>query len=136
MLNKAIIARIAAVKRRLKAGGLLVEVGWLRRTGPRDVRGRQDISTTMIDALIVQGHGLERDRFTTERADDTVLVIFDPVAISDVDFFRWGGTPATTLGDGTPVEAIPGKARSIKKIDGLVADESGTKYLTEVTVIR
>ena len=48
----AITARIAACKKRLLVGGMLRSVEWLRKTGPIDVRGRQDFSTTLIDALI------------------------------------------------------------------------------------
>ena len=35
----AITARVAAVKRRLLAGGALQPVAWLRKTGQKDRRG-------------------------------------------------------------------------------------------------
>ena len=36
---------------------------------------------------------LDRSTLTTDRADDTVLTILDPVAITDADTFRWGEPP-------------------------------------------
>ena len=98
------------------------EIEWRQKTGPRDVRGRQAVSTQMIDAFIEQRPALDRDRVTTDRADATVLTILDPVAITDTDTFRWGD-PAHTY--------------SVKKIDGLVQDEdTGVRFSSEVTVIR
>ena len=118
----AITARIAAVKRRLRVGGMLQEVAWRRRTGEPDVRGRYAVSTTLIDALIEQRPALERDRIDTDRADDTVLTILDPLAITDTDTFRWGDPP---------------DVYKVKKVDGLVQDEeTGTRFSSEVTVIR
>ena len=116
----AITARVAAVKKRLLAGGVLQPVAWLRKTGPIDVRGRQAVSTTMIDALIQQRPALDRDRSDTDRADDTVLTILDPLAITDEHFFKWGG-----------------HTYSVKKIDGLLQDEdTGARFASEVVVIR
>ena len=121
-IDNALTARIAAVKRRLEAGGLLVEVGWLRKTGPIDVRGRQGVSTTLIDALIEQRPALDRDRGATDRADDTVLTILDPLAILDSDTFRWGDPPDTY---------------SVKKVDGVIQDEdTGVRFFSQVTLIR
>ena len=118
----ALTARIAASKRRLLAGGVLQPVEWLRRTGERDVRGRQAVTTTLIDAFIEQRPALERSTLSTERSDDTVLVIFDPLAITDEHLFRWGDPPDTY---------------SVKKVDGVVRDEeTGTRFFSEVTVIR
>ena len=60
--------------------------------------------------------------FTTDRADNTVLTILDPLAITDEHSFRWGDPPHTY---------------SVKAVDGIVADEdTGTRYASEVTVIR
>ena len=118
----AITARIAAVKRRLRVGGMLREIEWLRKTGPVDVRGRQGVSTTLIDALIEQRPALDRGRVTTERVDDTVLTILDPLAITDSDLFRWGDPP---------------DVYQVKKIDGVIKNEStGVRFSSEVTVIR
>ena len=116
----AITARVASTKRRLLAGGMLREVEWLRKTGPIDVRGRQAVSTTLIDAFIEQRPALDRDRIGTDRADDTVLTILEPLAIIDSDTFRWG--------DNT---------YSVKKVSGLIKDETtGVRFSSEVTVIR
>ena len=121
-LADALTRTIAANKRRLLAGGVLQEVAWRRRTGEPDVRGRQSVSTTLIDAFIEQRPALDRDRIHTDRADDTVLTILDPLAITDTDTFRWGDPPDTY---------------KVKKISGLVQDEeTGTRYSSEVTVIR
>ena len=122
LLANALTARIASAKRRLLKGGVLQPVEWLRKTGPIDVRGRQGVSTTLIDALIVQRPALDRSRLSTERSDDTVLHILDPLAITDEDLFRWGDPPDTY---------------SVKKVDGLVQDEdTGVRFSSEVTVIR
>ena len=111
---------IATTKRGLLKGGALRSIEWRRKTGPIDVRGRQGVSKTLIDALIEQRPALDRGRFSTERSDDTVLTILDPLAIIDTDTFRWGD-----------------HTYSIKKIDGLIKDETtGTRYASEVTVIR
>ena len=119
-LADAITRTIAATKRRLLAGGALREIEWLRKRGPIDVRGRQGVSTTLIDALIEQRPVLDRDRIATDRADNTVLTILEPVAIIDTDTFRWGD-----------------HTYSVSKIDGVIKDETtGTRYASVVTVIR
>ena len=119
-IDNAITVRIAAAKRRLKAGGMLVEVAWLRKTGPKDVRGRQAVSTTLIDGFIAQRPALDHSRLSTERNDDTVLTILDPVAITDSDTFRWGG-----------------HVYKVSKIDGVIQDaDTGIRHYSEVTVIR
>ena len=124
-LDSAITARIAAMKRRLKAGGMLQRVEWGIPDPPLvppDVRGRKTFTYTMLDVLIELRPALDRDRITTDRADDTVLTILDPLAITDEHFFRWGEPPDTY---------------SVKSIDGIVQDEeTGTRYASEVTVIR
>ena len=121
-LADALTRTIAANKRRLLAGGVLQEVEWRRRTGEPDVRGRQSVTTTLIDALIEQRPALDRDRIHTDREDNTVLTILDPVAIIDTDTFRWGDPPDTY---------------SVKKISGLLEDEStGVRFSSEVIVIR
>ena len=119
----AITARIAAVKRRLLVGGMLRSVEWLRKAGPIDVRGRQGVSTTLIDALIQTRPGLDRGLArATDRSDNTVVYVFDPVAILDTDTFRWGDQPHVF---------------SVKKVAGLIQDEvSGVRFFSEVTVIR
>ena len=111
---------IATLKRTLLAGGLLRSIEWRQRAGEPDVRGRQDVTTTLIDALIEQRPALNRDRIDTDREDDTVLTILDPVAITDSDTFKWGD-----------------HIYSVKKIDGVIKNEStGVRFSSEVTVIR
>ena len=131
MLDDALTARIAATKRRLLEGGVLQPVEWGRKTGPRDDRGRQEVEWTPLDALIEQRPALDRGTLDTDRADNTVLVIFDPLAITDEHTFRWGGSPLDAL------IVTPPHVYSIKAVDGLVQDEeTGTRYASEVTVIR
>ena len=121
-LNDTLTRTIATTKRRLLKGGMLQPVEWLRKTGEKDVRGRQAVTTTLIDALIEQRPGLDRDRITTDRADDTVLTILDQIAVIDTDTFRWGDPP---------------DVYKVSKIDGVIKDEeTGTRYASEVTVIR
>ena len=111
---------VATLKSVLLAGGLLRSVEWSRRTGAKDVKGRQAVSTSLIDALIEQRPALDRDRITTDRADDTVLTILDPVAIQDSDTFRWGD-----------------HTYKVAKIDGVIRNETtGVRFSSEVTVIR
>ena len=62
---------IAAKKRALLKGGVLRSIEWRRKAGPIDVRGRQGVSTTLIDALIEQRPALDRSSIDTDRADDT-----------------------------------------------------------------
>ena len=122
MIADALTARIAAAKRRLQAGGMLRPVEWLRPDGVRDVRGRQGVTTTMLDAFIQERPALDRSTIDTDRADNTVLTILDPVAITDSHLFKWGEPPHTY---------------SVKSIDGVIQNEStGTRYASEVTVIR
>ena len=76
----------------------------------------------MIDALIEQRPALDRSTIDTDRADNTVLIILDPVAITDTDTFRWGN-PAHTY--------------KVKAIDGVIQNEgTGVRFSSEVTVIR
>ena len=111
---------VATLKSTLLAGGLLRSIEWLRKTGPKDVRGRQAVTTTLIDALIEQRPALDRDRIDTDRADDTVLTILDPLAITDEHFFKWGGN-----------------TYRVKAVDGVIKNEStGVRFSSEVTVIR
>ena len=122
MLDDALTARIAAGKRRLLEGGLLQEVEWGVPTGERDIRGRVTITYSMLDALIEQRPALDRGTLDTDRADNTVLTILDPLAITDEHLFRWGDPPHTY---------------QVKAIDGLLQDEElGTRYASEVIVIR
>ena len=119
----AITARIAACKKRLLVGGMLRSVEWMQRTGDKDVRGRQSVTTKMIDAIIQSRPGLDRGLArATDRSDNTVLIILDPVAITDSHLFRWGEPPHTY---------------SVKKVDGLLQNEAtGVRFLSEVTVLR
>ena len=111
---------VAALKSTLLAGGLLRSIEWRRRTGEKNLRGRQDVTTKLLDALIEQRPVLDRDRLDTDQADATVLTILDPVAITDSDTFRWGE-----------------HTYKVKKIDGVVKNEStGVRFASEVTVIR
>ena len=117
----ALTARIAAAKRRLLAGGVLQPVEW-GIPGEPDVRGRRTFAYTPIDALIEQRPALDRSTFTTDRAGDTVLVIFDPVAILTGHTFRWGE---------------PLHVYQIKAVDGLLQDEeTGTRFFSKVVVLR
>ena len=120
-LADSLAARVAAAKRRLVAGGLLREVEW-GKPGARDVRGRRTVAYTMLDALIEQRPALDRATLSTDRTDNTVLIILDPVAITDADTFRWGSPP---------------HVYRIKQVDGVVRDEeTGTRFFSEVVVIR
>ena len=117
----ALTARIAATKRRLLDGGLLQPVEW-GIPGEPDVRGQRIFTYTMLDALIEQRPALDRSTLSTDRADNTVLTILDPVAITDGHLFRWGDPPHVYL---------------VKSIDGLLQnEETGTRYASAVTVIR
>ena len=121
-LAESLTQGIAQIKSTLKTGGLLRPVEWLKRTGDKGERGRQAVSPTMLDALIESRPALDRSTIDTDRADDTVLIILDPVAITDEDTFRWGN-PAHTY--------------KVSKIDGVVQDaETGVRFASEVTVIR
>ena len=121
-LADALTRTIAATKRRMLAGGVLQEVAWRRRTGEPDVRGRYAVTTTLIYALIEQRPAVDRDRIDTDREDDILLTILDPLAIIDSDTFRWGDPPHTY---------------SVKKVDGVIQDEeTGVRFSSEVTVIR
>ena len=114
-------AGIAQMKRTLLAGGLLRSVEWMQRTGDRDLRGRQAVSVKLLDALIESRPGLDRGiARATDRSDNTVLIILDPVAILDTDTFRWGG-----------------HIYKVKQIDGVMQNEAtGVRLSSEVTVIR
>ena len=121
MIDDTITARIAATKRRLLEGGLLQPVEW-GVPGERDERGRRIFTYTMLDALIEDRPALDRSTASTDRADDTVLTILDPVAILTDHLFRWGDPP---------------HVYSIKAVDGIVQDEeTGMRYASEVVVIR
>ena len=121
-IANSLTSGIATIKRTLLAGGLLRSIEWLKRTGDKDERGRQTASSTMIDALIEQRPALDRSTIDTDRADNTVLIILDPLSISDDHLFRWGDPPHTYR---------------IKQIDGIVQDEeTGLRFSSEVTVIR
>ena len=119
----AITARIAAVKRRLLKGGMLRSVEWMQRSGDRDLRGRQDFSTTLLDALIQTRPGLDRGLArATDRSDNIMVYVFDPVAITDSHLFRWGEPP---------------HIYRIKQVDGLLKDEeNGVRFFSSITLIR
>ena len=122
MIDAALTARIAAAKRRLLAGGLLQEIEFGVPSGEPDIRGRRTYEYSMLDALIEQRPALDRSTIDTDRADNTVLTILDPVAILTEHLFRWGDPPHTY---------------SVKAVDGLLQDgATGTRYFSEVTVIR
>ena len=122
MLDDALTERIATAKTRLLQGGLLQLVSWGVPVGERDERGRITYSYSDLDAYVEQRPALDRGALSTERSDNTVLVILDPLAITDADLFRWGDPP---------------HSHKVKAIDGLLQDEeTGTRYASEVTVIR
>ena len=116
--------RSRASKRRLKTGGLLRSVKW-GQPGEPDVRGRRRFAYTSLDAVIEQllrPDAGPHATLATDRADDTVLTILDPVAITDEHLFRWGS---------------PSHTYRIKQVDGVVQDEeTGTRFFSEVVVIR
>ena len=121
-LAASLTARIAAVKSRLLAGGLLRSIEWGKKSGPRDQRGRQSITYEPIDAFIEQRPALDRGTLSTERSGNTVLHILDPRAITDAHFFRYGEPP---------------HVYKIKAVDGIVQDvETGTRFSSEVVLIR
>lgn len=123
----AITARIESAKRRLLEGGLLQEVEWgvvvpVVLPDLPDIRGRRSFTYSMLDVLIEQRPGLDRASSDTDRADNTVLIILDPVAITDEHLFRWGAPPHTY---------------KVKSIDGLLQnEETGVRFASEVTVLR
>ena len=120
-LANALTAQIASEKRRLKVGGLLRSIEW-GIPGERDVRGRRTFTYSMIYALIEQRPALDRGTLSTDRADNTVLTILDPLAITDEHLFRWGD---------------PVHVHKIKAVDGIVQDEaSGVRFFSEVSIIR
>ena len=117
----ALTARIAATKRSLTAGGMLQPVEW-GVPGEPDIRGRRIFTYSMLDALIEQRPALDRGTLSTDRADNTVLTILDPLAISDSHTFRWGDPP---------------HVYRIKAVEGLLKDEeTGVRFASEITVIR
>lgn len=122
-LSEDLTQGIAQIKSTLKSGGLLRPIEWLKKTGDKDERGRQAVSTTMLDVLIQRRPGLDRNEArVTQQQDQTLLIILDPVAITTDDTFRWG-SPAHTY--------------SVKSIDGVVKNEgTGVRFSSEVTVIR
>ena len=107
-LDDALTARIAATKRRLLAGGVLQPIQWGVPLGERDERGRITYAYSDLDALIEERPALDRGTLDTNRADNTVVVILDPVAITDEHLFRWGDPPHTY---------------KVKAIDGLLQNE-------------
>ena len=121
MFDAALTERIAVIKRRLLEGGLLQEVEW-GIPGDPDIRGRKTFTYTMLDALIEDRPALDRGAASTDRADNTVLTILDPVAIFDDHLFRFGD----------PVHTY-----SIKAVNGILQNEdTGTRYASEVIVVR
>ena len=74
---------------------------------------------TMLDDAVTARIAAAID---TDRADNTLLTILDPVAISDSHTFRWGDPP---------------HVYKIKAVEGLLKNaETGTRYASEITVIR
>ena len=124
MLDEALTARIAAAKRRLLEGGLLQEVEWgvVVPQDPPDPRGRKVYAYSPLDAFIEQRPALDRGAISTERSDNTVLMILDPLAILTEHLFRWGDPP---------------HIYSVKAVDGIVQnEETGVRFASEVVVLR
>ena len=124
----ALAARIAATKRRLLAGGLLQGIEWgvvvpiVRAGHTRPPWATKPTSIRTLDALIEARPALDRSTIDTDRADNTVLTILDPVAITDEHTFRWGEPP---------------HVYRIKAVEGLLQNgETGVRFASEVTVIR
>ena len=91
-LANSLTRGVVSIKRTLLRGGLLRSIEWHQRTGEKDVRGRQAVSVSLLDALIEQRSQLDRGQgLVTDRSDNTVLTVLDPVSIKDSDLFRWGG---------------------------------------------
>ena len=121
MLDDVLTGRIAEAKLRLLEGGLLREIEW-GVSGEPDERGRRIFTYTMLDALIEQRPALDRGPLSTDRADNTLVFIFDAVAVEDSHVFRWGEPP---------------HIYQIKQVDGVIQDEeTGTRFFSEVTVLR
>ena len=120
-VGNALTARIAATKKRLLDGGVMQPVEW-GIPGPPDVRGRRIFTYSPIDAVIEQRPALDRSTLSTDRADNTILTILDPLAITDGHVFRWGDPP---------------HVYSLKAVEGLIQDEAtGVRVSSEVTVLR
>ena len=120
-LDDALTARIASTKNRLLEGGLMQEIEW-GIPGEPDIRGRRPFTYTTIDAVIEERPALDRGTLSTDRADNTVLTILDPVAITDEHTFRWGDPP---------------HVYKIKAVEGLLQNgETGTRFFSEVVVLR
>ena len=67
-----------------------------RRPGSKTYRthvGAKPTHIRPLDAHIEQRPSLDRSTGDTDRADNTVLTILDPVAITDDHLFRWGDPP-------------------------------------------
>ena len=122
MLDDALTARIAAAKRHCLEGGLLQEVEW-GVPGEPDIRGRRIFTYSMLDALIEQRPGLDRATIDTGRADNTGAD--DPRSRRNFGLAHGsGGANRLT------------STRS-KAVEGLLKNaETGTRYASEITVIR
>ena len=120
-LAATLTSGIATIKSTLLAGGLLRSVEW-GVPGELDIRGRRTFTYSTLDALIEDRPALDFGTLDTDREDNTVLTILDPVAITDEDTFRWGDPPHTY---------------KVKEVDGLIQNEAtGVRFSSEVTVIR
>ena len=101
---------------------MLQPVEWGVPTGEPDDRGRRTYSFSTLDALIEDRPALDRSAIDTDRADNTVLTILDPVVITDAHTFRWGEPP---------------HVYKVKAVDGLIQnEETGVRFASEVTVLR
>ena len=102
-------------------------VSWGVPVGPPGtIRGRIEPSRIFgpMDAFIEQRPALDRSTIDTDRADNTVLHILDPVAITD-------RTPV-------PMGRTGPHVYSVKAVDGIAAGRRdwASRYASEVTVIR
>ena len=79
----------------------------MSRVASRTYAGGVTIEYSPLDALIEQRPALDRGTLDTDRADNTVLTILDPLAITDEHTFRWGEPP---------------HVYKVKAIDGLLQD--------------
>ena len=89
-------ARIASAKRRASRSGWIATV--ISSGGGEQARKTcagggcftySDVSTCSLE----QRPALDRGASNTDREDNTVLIILDPVAITDEHLFRWGDPP-------------------------------------------
>ena len=119
-VGNAITERIAATKRRLLEGGRVAARSSGAYPASPDMRGRRVF--TYYDARRADRAAAQRStvarRFSTDRADNTVLTILDPLSITDEHIFSGGAIRFTSY----KIKAIDGISfRTKKPASGLPA---------------